>query len=50
VVTGIGMVTPLGNTREDTWDNLIAGRSGGGPITIFPLRDAPVRFACEVKN
>ena len=29
---------------------LVAGRSGGAPITIFPLRDAPVRFACEVKD
>ena len=50
VLTGIGMVTPLGNTREDTWDGIVAGRSGGAPITIFPLRDAPVRFACEVKD
>ena len=44
------MVTPLGNTREETWTNIVAGVSGGGPITIFPLRDAPVAFACEVKD
>ena len=50
VLTGIGMVTPIGNTREQTWENLVAGKSGGAPITIFPLRDAPVRFACEVKD
>ncbi len=50
MLTGIGMVTPIGNTREETWESVIAGRSGGAPITIFPLRDAPVRFACEVKN
>ena len=50
MLTGIGMVTPIGNTREETWDSVVAGRSGGAPITIFPLRDAPVRFACEVKD
>ena len=50
VLTGIGMVTPIGNTREQTWSNVIAGKSGGAEITIFPLRDAPVRFACEVKD
>jgi 3-oxoacyl-[acyl-carrier-protein] synthase II len=50
VLTGIGMVTPVGNTREETWESIVAGKSGGAPITIFPLRDAPVRFACEVKD
>jgi 3-oxoacyl-[acyl-carrier-protein] synthase II len=50
VLTGIGMVTPLGNTREETWEGVVAGRSGGATITNFPLRDAPVRFACEVKD
>jgi 3-oxoacyl-[acyl-carrier-protein] synthase II len=50
VLTGIGMVTPLGTTREQTWDNIVAGHSGGAPITLFPLRDAPVQFACEVKD
>jgi hypothetical protein len=50
VLTGIGMVTPLGNTREETWEGVVGGRSGGATITNFPLRDAPVRFACEVKD
>ena len=50
VLTGIGMVTPIGNTREETWESIVAGRAAARPITIFPLRDAPVRFACEVKD
>ena len=50
MLTGIGMVTPLGNTREETWEGIVGGRSGGATITNFPLRDAPVRFACEVKD
>ena len=50
VLTGIGMVTPLGTTRETTWQGVREGQSGGGPITLFPLRDAPVTFANEVKE
>jgi len=50
VVTGLGLVTPLGNTVEATWAGLMAGRSGAGPITKFDTRDFPVRFACEVKD
>jgi 3-oxoacyl-[acyl-carrier-protein] synthase II len=50
VVTGLGMVTPLGNTVDDTWAALVAGRSGAGPITQFDPADYPVTFACEVKN
>ena len=51
MLTGIGMVTPIGNTREETWEQRRSrASSGGAPITIFPLRDAPVRFACEVKD
>jgi 3-oxoacyl-[acyl-carrier-protein] synthase II len=50
VVTGIGMVTPLGNDPESTWDNLVAGATGGGPITHFDASDYPVRFACELKD
>jgi len=50
VVTGIGLVTPLGNNVETTWAGLIAGRSGAGPITKFDAASFPARFACEVKG
>jgi 3-oxoacyl-[acyl-carrier-protein] synthase II len=50
VVTGLGLVSPLGNTVEDSWEALIAGRSGAGPITLFDSTDFPVHFACEVKD
>ena len=50
VVTGLGMVSPLGNSVEETWASLITGRSGAGPITRFDATDFPVRFACEVKG
>jgi len=50
VVTGVGAVTPLGNTAESHWENLIAGKSGAGPITLFDASDFPVRFACELKG
>jgi len=51
VVTGLGLVTSIGNTVEDTWSALRAGRSGGAPITQFDAHEEfPVRFACEVKD
>src|SRR6478609_11539378 len=50
VVTGIGAVTPLGNDAETTWQTLIAGESGAGPITQFDSTDYFVHFACEVKD
>ena len=50
VVTGLGLVTPLGNTVEATWAGLMAGRSGAGPITKFDAGGFPVRFACEVRD
>ena len=50
VVTGIGAVTSLGNTFEDTWAGLIAGRSGASPITQFDTTGYPVHFACEVRD
>lgn len=51
VVTGLGLVTSIGNTVEDTWSALRAGRSGGAPITQFEAHEEfPVRFACEVKD
>ena len=50
VVTGMGAVTPLGNTTEETWKNLIEGVSGAGPITHFDASLFKTQFACEVKN
>jgi 3-oxoacyl-[acyl-carrier-protein] synthase II len=50
VVTGLGMVSPLGNSVEDSWQALIAAETGAGPITRFDASDFPVRFACEVKD
>ncbi|HUH13330.1 MAG TPA: beta-ketoacyl-ACP synthase II [Longimicrobiales bacterium] len=51
VVTGLGLVTPVGNTVEESWEALLAGRSGGAPITQFEASDDfDVRFACEVKD
>jgi 3-oxoacyl-[acyl-carrier-protein] synthase II len=50
VITGIGAVTPLGNDAETFWENLIAGKSGAGPITLFDTTGYPVNFACELKG
>lgn len=50
VVTGLGMVTPLGLTVHDTWQALIAGKSGVGPITQFDVSQYTTRFAASVKN
>jgi 3-oxoacyl-[acyl-carrier-protein] synthase II len=49
-ITGLGMVTPLGTDVPSTWDALVAGRSGAGPITRFDPVLSPVKFACEVKG
>ncbi len=50
VVTGMGLVTAIGKTTEDTWEALVAGRSGAKPIERFDPTDFDVRFACEVKG
>jgi 3-oxoacyl-[acyl-carrier-protein] synthase II len=50
VVTGMGLICGSGNTKEEVWSNLLAGRSGVGPITRFDISGFPVRFASEVKN
>jgi 3-oxoacyl-[acyl-carrier-protein] synthase II len=50
VVTGLGAVTPVGNTPEETWANLLAGKSGAAPITSFDASKFKTQFACEVKN
>jgi 3-oxoacyl-(acyl-carrier-protein) synthase len=49
-ITGIGLVTPVGNDVGSTWDALLAGRSGGAAITLFDASGFPVRIAAEVKN
>ena len=50
VVTGMGMVTPMGPDLESTWSALLAGRSGVGPIGLFDARTFPTRIAAEVKD
>lgn len=49
-VTGIGAISPIGNTARETWENMIKGTSGAGPITLFDATEFKTRFACEVKN
>lgn len=49
VVTGLGLVTPLGADVETVWKNILAGKSGAGPITRFDASDQKCRIACEVK-
>jgi 3-oxoacyl-[acyl-carrier-protein] synthase II len=50
VVTGLGVISPLGNTVAATWEAMVAGRSGAGPITRFDPAALSVKFACEVKG
>ncbi len=50
VVTGLGALTPIGNTVSEYWDALINGVSGAGPITRFDASKFKTQFACEVKN
>ena len=50
VVTGLGTITPLGNTLAETWEGLLNGKSGAGPITHFDASKFKTQFACEVKN
>ncbi len=50
VVTGLGAITPLGNSFPETWENIVNGRSGAGPITHFDASKFKTQFACEVKN
>ena len=49
VVTGLGLVTPLGADVETAWGNILAGKSGAGPITRFDASDQKCQIACEVK-
>jgi len=50
VVTGLGALTPVGNNVAETWENLVNGVSGAGPITHFDASSFKTQFACEVKN
>ncbi|ADR21167.1 3-oxoacyl-[acyl-carrier-protein] synthase 2 [Marivirga tractuosa] len=50
VVTGLGALTPIGNSVEEYWENLALGTSGAGPITKFDASKFKTQFACEVKN
>lgn len=50
VVTGLGVITPIGNSVEEFWTNLIAGKSGAAPITYFDTTHFDTKFACEVKG
>ena len=50
VVTGLGAITPLGNTLAETWEGIVNGKSGAGPITQFDASKFKTQFACEVKD
>ena len=50
VITGLGMVSPIGKDVASSWQALIGGESGAAPITLFDHTDFPVHFACELKD
>jgi 3-oxoacyl-[acyl-carrier-protein] synthase II len=50
VVTGMGCLSPVGNNVQDTWEALLAGKSGAGEITLFDASAHKTRFAAEVKG
>lgn len=50
VITGLGAITPLGNTVETFWNNIVAGKSGAGPLTKFDTAKFKTHFGCEVKD
>ena len=50
VVTGLGALTPIGNTLQEYWDGLINGKSGAAPITYYDTEKHKTKFACEIKN
>ena len=50
VITGMGAVTPVGNSVDESWSNIVEGVSGVGPVTLFETEDLLVQIACEVKG
>jgi 3-oxoacyl-[acyl-carrier-protein] synthase II len=50
VVTGLGALTPIGNTKDEYWEGLISGKSGAAPITYYDTEKFKTKFACELKN
>ena len=50
VVTGLGAITPVGNTVKDFWSGLVSGKNGVGPITHFDSTNYKTRFAAEIKD
>ncbi len=50
VVTGLGALTPIGNTKDEFWEGLVGGKSGAAPITYFDTEKFKTKFACELKN
>jgi 3-oxoacyl-[acyl-carrier-protein] synthase II len=50
VVTGLGAITPIGNTVAEYWDGLISGKSGAAPIQQYDASKFKTQFACEIKN
>ena len=50
VVTGMGIISPLGNELEATWQNILAGKSGAKTVTAFDVTDYPTKFAAPVEN
>jgi len=50
VITGLGALTPIGNTVPEYWNNLLKGVSGANPITYFDVQNYKTKFACEIKN
>ena len=49
-ITGLGVISPLGNTISSFWQNIVDGKSGAGPITKFDAAKFKTRFGCEVKG
>ena len=50
VITGLGAITPIGNSVNEFWQNIVAGKSGAGPITKFDASKFKTQFACEVNG
>ncbi|MEL0455422.1 beta-ketoacyl-ACP synthase II [Flavobacteriaceae bacterium SZ-1-7] len=50
VVTGLGALTPIGNTKDEYWEGLVSGKSGAAPITYYDTEKFKTKFACELKN